>query len=171
MHERPDAGMTLVELLIVLAIVAIITAIAAAGLLRSRAAANEASAISSVRATSSAQKAYASTCGAGAYATSYVVLGTPIGGTAAFISVDLGSVVSPLKSGYQFNVAAGAGSTPGPLDCMGRPTITAIYVTAVPVSVVMGARSFAMNGNGTVWQLAGSVAPAEPFGPPAQPIQ
>jgi epoxyqueuosine reductase len=171
MREPRDAGMTLVEMLIVLAIIAIISAIAAAGLLRSRAAANEAGAIAAVRATSSAQKAYAATCGSGAYATSYVVLGTPIGGTAGFISADLGSVASPIKSGFQFNVTAGAGATPGPMDCLGRPTTTAIYVTAVPVSVVMGARSFAMNGNGTVWQISGSIAPTEPFGPPAQPIQ
>ena len=171
MRPRADDGFTLIELLIVMAIIAIITAIAAAALIRTRAAANETGAIASARVTSSSQKAYAATCGGGAYASSYPVLGTAVSTDAAFISADLGSAVSPTKSGFRFNIAAGSGSGTGPLDCLGRATITAFYATAVPMSTWSGARSFAVTANGTVWQLTGAAPPAEPFAPPARPIQ
>ena len=90
MRARDDHGFTLIELLIVVAIIAILTALATAGLMRSRSAANESSAIASIRVTSSSQKAYAVSCGSGAYATSYTVLGTAVGGTSSYISSDLG---------------------------------------------------------------------------------
>jgi prepilin-type N-terminal cleavage/methylation domain-containing protein len=167
-----DAGFTLIELLIVVAIISVIAASSVAGLLRSRAAANETSAIASVRVISSAQKAYAIACGFGAYAPSLTVLGTPPpGGQDAFISPDLGSQDTPQRSGYRFSVVAGVGSIAGPTDCNNGPTISAFYGAATPLSTVSGARSFAVNANGAVWQLAGSVAPAEPFGVPATLIQ
>jgi hypothetical protein len=144
---------------------------ASAGLLRSRAAANEAGAIASIRVTFSSQKAYASTCGSGAYATSYLVLGTAVGASAAFISHDLGASVSPVKAGYQFSIAPGLGSGAGPIDCLARPTMTAFYAGAAPLSSWSGTRSFAITGNGTVWQINALVPPAQPFGPPARPLQ
>lgn len=171
MRPTRDDGFTLLELLIVVAIIAVITAVATAGLLRSRAAANEASAIASVRVTWSSQKAYAASCGGGAYATGYLLLGSAVGPGAAFISADLGLSATPIKSGYQFNLAPGTGSVAGPPDCLGRPTMSAFYVTSVPMSIWAGARSFALNGNGTVWQMTAAAAPTEPFGPPARPIQ
>ena len=161
----------MIELLIVVAIIAIIAAVAAGALMRSRAAANEVGAIASIRVTFSAQKAYAATCGRGAYATGYTVLGTGIGGGPAFISADLGSTATPMKAGYRFTMSAGAGSSGGPADCLGRATMTAFYVAASPVSIWSGSRSFAVTANGTLWQLSGSIPPAEPFGPPATPIQ
>jgi prepilin-type N-terminal cleavage/methylation domain-containing protein len=167
-----EAGFSLIELLIVISIISIISALATAGLLRSRAAANEVSAIASVRVTSSAQKAYAIACGRGAYAASYLVLGTaPPGGGPGFISDNLGSVASPLKSGYRFTLVPGAGSVAGPTDCNGTGTISAFYAAAVPLSIMSGSRSFATNGNGTVWFLNGASAPTEPFSLPAVPIQ
>jgi prepilin-type N-terminal cleavage/methylation domain-containing protein len=96
MRRAREAGFTLIELLIVIAIIAIITALASAGLLRSKAAANEASAIQSMRVTSSSQSAYAVACGRGAYAASYLVLGTPPpGGGPGFVPTDLGAGVNP----------------------------------------------------------------------------
>ena len=166
-----DSGFTLIELLIVVAIISIIASVGSAGLLRSRTAANEVGAIASVRVTFSSQKAYAVSCGFGAYAVDYPTLGAPIGSAPGYISADLGGVVSPVKSGYQFTMAPAAGSIAGPTDCLNRPTITAFYVGAAPLSAWQGSRSFAITGNGTVWQLSGIVAPAEPFGAPAQPIQ
>jgi prepilin-type N-terminal cleavage/methylation domain-containing protein len=170
-QSRAD-GFTLIELLIVVSIIAVVAALASAGLLRARAAANEASAIQSVRATSSGQKAYAVACGRGAYAPSYLVLGaSPPSGGPGFITEDLGSAMNPMKAGFRFSLTAGAGSGPGPSDCNGGATITAYYVTAVPLSMVSGARSFALNVDGAIWQLKGGTAPTEPFGPPARPVQ
>lgn len=145
---------------------------AATGLLRAKATANEATAIASVRATSSGQKAYAIACGAGAYASSYLILGaSPPAGGPGFISADLGLAVTPQKAGFRYVITAGAGSIAGPNDCNGVATITAYYATAMPLSFISGSRSFAINGNGVVWQLRGGTAPAEPFGAPATPIQ
>jgi prepilin-type N-terminal cleavage/methylation domain-containing protein len=171
MRAPDDRGFTLVELMIVVAIIAIITALASAGLLRSRAAANESSAIASIRVTFSSQKAYAITCGGGGYATGYIVLGTPVGTGAGFISADLGASATPTKAGFVFSIAPSAGAGAGPMDCLGRPTITGFYANAEPASVWSGARSFALNANGTVWQINAPTAPTEPFGPPARPLQ
>lgn len=62
-------GFSLVELLIVVAIISIIAAIAIPNLLASRRAANEASAISAVRNISSAEESYRATYGNGRFAT------------------------------------------------------------------------------------------------------
>ena len=72
--NRRDQGFTLIELLIVVAIISIIAAIAVPGLLRARATANETSAVVTLRETVKAQVAYSTTCGAGNFAVSYVVL-------------------------------------------------------------------------------------------------
>jgi len=175
MRVRPvpqEDGFTLIELLIVVALIAIITAVAAGGLLRAKAAANEASALASIRVTSSSQKAYAIACGRGAFAPSYLVLGTPPGvGEASFISEDLGSAMNPMKAGYRFSLVPGAGSAAGPTDCNGSATATAFIATAVPLSISSGSRSFAVNSNGTLWQQSGGTAPTEPFGPPSQVVK
>jgi len=166
-----DKGFTLIELLIVVAIISILAALATAGLLRTRMTANEVGAIASLRVVATSQKVYSASCGGGAYATTYIVLGTPPGGGDAFISADLGSSLTPLKSGYNFTLAPGSGSMVGPIDCFGQPTNSAYYAAAAPMSVTSGGRAFAVNGTSTIWQLFGAVPPAEPFAAPATPIK
>src|SRR4051812_22027496 len=103
-HEH---GFTLVELLVVVAIVGVITAIAAPQLVRARAAGNEASAIASLRVIHSGQATYASSCARGGYAQTLEDLGrVPAGGTSGFVSPDI-AANGIVKSGYVFNIGQG----------------------------------------------------------------
>ena len=173
MPTRHDEGFTLIELLIVVAILSVITAIATPGLLRARMTSNEASAIASLKVTTTAQVAYSASCGSGAYAPSFVTLATPVTpGGPGFISEDLGNSIVPTKTGYTFSLGPGAGGGAGPTDCHGFPTNSAYYATGVPLGFQgTGTRSFAVNAGGIIWQLNLAAAPTEPFGAPATPIQ
>jgi prepilin-type N-terminal cleavage/methylation domain-containing protein len=170
---RNDKGVTLIELLIVVAIVSIVAAIAAPGLLRARMTSNEASAIASMKILTSSQATYATSCGGGGFAADLVVLGTPPpASNIGFISSDLGSSVTPIKSGYGFTMTGSLASTPGPNDCNGTATVTGYYATAYPLTFnTTGARSFAVGTAATIWQTFTAVAPTEPFGPPATTIK
>lgn len=121
MHEQK--GFSLIELLLVVAVILIIAAIAVPNFLRSRMAANEASAVASVHNIESAQVAYQSTYPTFGFASGLSTLGP---GTAANTNADstnallldivLGCPASVgtatcEKSGYNFYITA-SGSIP-----------------------------------------------------------
>jgi len=112
--ERKQKGFSLIELLIVVAIILIIAAIAIPNLIRSKMAANEASAVASMRSVNTACVSYSSTYGIG-FPTNLSNLGPVAAGTnATSTSADLiDSVLSSgTKSGYSFTYAmANSGAT------------------------------------------------------------
>jgi type IV pilus assembly protein PilA len=159
---RADRGFTLIEILIVVAIIGIIAAAAVPGLLRARMSGNEASAIGSIRAISSAEASYSAAAGKGGYADRLATLAVPCPSTTvAFISPDLATDPSE-KSGYRIALTAASGANAGPTDCNGTATTSNYYATAVPVSTGMtGHRGFASTGRGTIFFDPSGAAPTE----------
>jgi len=136
-------GFSLIELLIVVAIILIIAAIAIPNLLRAREAANEASAVASLRTINTAEIEYMSSYPTVGFAASLSVLGglapcTPASTTACLID----SVLSAgTKSGYTFTEAPGVAATPQ----------TTYYSTAVPIKLDQtGTRSFCSSEDAVV---------------------
>jgi len=102
-------GFTLIELMIVVAVILIIAAIAIPGYLNSKMAANEASAINSIRAINVAQVSYQTTYPQKGYASSLTALGgpdscNPTAESACLLDPDL---TSGIKAGYMFNALGG----------------------------------------------------------------
>jgi prepilin-type N-terminal cleavage/methylation domain-containing protein len=145
---KRQKGFSLIELLIVVAIILIIAAIAIPNLMRARMSANEASAVGSVRTINTSEVQYNSTYGQG-FATSLAALGGAAGTCTASNTTAclLDSVLAGgQKSGYNFT-APGANN---------NQTYT---VTAVPVAVGQtGQRAFFSDQSGVIrYNTAGTV--------------
>lgn len=125
---RRERGFSLIELLIVVAIILVLAAMAIPNLLRSKMSANEASAVSSIRTVATAQTTYAVAYPTAGYADTLTKLAAPQGTAAidenhaGLLDWVLGCATQPCtKTGYQFAI----------INVIGSP-VSGYEVTAVP---------------------------------------
>ena len=149
---RKQKGFSLIELLIVVAIILIIAAIAIPNLLRARIAANESSAVQSIRTLNTAEVTYQSTYPNVGFAAAIATLGpsaatgctTPTSTNACLVDWILGqaTVAGTPKSGYYFTYT--------PAAAVGGIVID-YTVTGNPVSVGQsGQRGFCSDSDGVI---------------------
>jgi type IV pilus assembly protein PilA len=152
---RKQKGFSLIELLIVVAIILVIAAIAVPSLMRARLSANESSAVGSVRSINTAEISYNAAYSSLGFATSLPYLGGPAG-AACVPSSSSGcfldsSLSSGTKSGYTF--ALQIGSSPV------ASGITPSYsIIAAPVDpTVSGSRYFCSFEDAVVRSSTGAI--------------
>jgi len=155
-HKNSIVGFSLIELLIVVAIILIIAAISIPNLMRARMAANDSSAAASERTIVTGEIGYFASYPTIGYA-SLAALGgaspcTPAVAGGCLIDNNLATDgAGGGKSGYKFTAAALAGA--------GSPIPNEFYTTGTPISAQTGTKAYCAFDDGVVrTQPAGTIA-------------
>jgi type IV pilus assembly protein PilA len=174
---RQQRGFSLMELLIVVAIILIVSAIAIPNVLRARIKANESSAVGSVRNIVTAERSYETAYPQYGFATTLATLG-PNGGAgcpagpvatvgACLLDSTLGGAAISSKSGYIFEAMGGSPGPPDPVS--GISALTDYTASASPFTFNQtGIRAFCVGSDGVLRQnpnTGGGIAGAQNFAP------
>jgi prepilin-type N-terminal cleavage/methylation domain-containing protein len=151
--HNSNKGFSLIELMIVVAIIGVITAIAVPNLLSSKRAANEASALSTMRIILSGEYTYRATAGGGNYGdlaalNSLSLVDAKVGGA---------TIAGPgtAKSGFLYSAASVAGVGIPAFDAKAQPSLH----TSASLLFGTGSRSFYLNETGLVYFNTTDTAP------------
>jgi len=135
---KKQKGFSLIELLIVVAIILIIAAIAIPNLIKSKMAANESSAVGSLRTITTANIAYSTACPTVGFAATLAEL--QAGATCPAASNEIDNTLSTgVKSGYSFHNYTATG-TPA----------TQFSINADPLTTSSGTRHFFVDESGVI---------------------
>jgi prepilin-type N-terminal cleavage/methylation domain-containing protein len=152
-RRRDRAGFTLIELMIVLAIIAVLLSIAFGQYRGMTARGNDASALASMRSIAAAQWQFALTCGNMKYASTLPALAQPVPSTGhGFLSPDLTGSADPFeKSGYVFQMAAKPLDSGAPA-CNGTVPADGYAATADPARPgVTGVNFYGVNADRVIY--------------------
>jgi type IV pilus assembly protein PilA len=134
---KNERGFTLIELMIVIAIIAIIAAIAIPNLIEARKGANEASAIGAMRTLASAQALYQSG-------------GKEMGASTSAGKPVYASVMSSLSSKNLVDNVLGGGTKAGYVFTLGTSNTDTWSCTATPSGSTTGTRRFYVDQSGVI---------------------